>query len=35
MDTINTPMDIDDNEDILSETDTWHYDDQDIDYTRK
>jgi hypothetical protein len=32
MDIITTPMDIDDdNEDILSDTDTWIYNDKDID----
>ncbi len=31
MDTIVTPMEISDDEDVLSDTDTWFYDDQDID----
>jgi hypothetical protein len=31
MDATATPMDINDNEDELSDTDTWFYNDQDID----
>jgi hypothetical protein len=31
MDIIITPMDISDDEDISSDTDTWFYNDQDID----
>jgi hypothetical protein len=30
MDTISIPMDINDDEDISSNTDTWIYDDEDI-----